>query len=690
MSGGQATSSGINYQQRIAAWCLINQYTEFDISVFFDEIPDELIIEKTAFETDKAIDDLNLFCRNNITVFLQVKRTVSLSVRSNSEFYKVIDQFVRTFIHQPYSNDFYGLITSTDASSKITNDLKKITISLKLNYTSLRENPLSESEKDTLWKLEQIFNQCYRKYAGREAKANDFNAFVKRLFVSVVDMEPGRTAEIAMLILLKSVGFNQPELILSLLIRNSLHYASHRMSVELQNLKELFDRYLDKQQTGNTLKLAADLFTVNVISHGEFPVAKEVLLIESLEDRFDYMIVELFRFDEDCKMRNSFLGNKKMTEGIPDFTVIGRFATMVGLERFLHDNHELYGEKRIGYFMANNIDDVEDTDCAELHRTFLKSLMKKNEDPLSCLHCGRVINEPEATLIEVDDLETAAAVGNVHNDCVRRVDRVLGRSNIPVTLTGEHLQYFDYRLWVSLLIKGQGLLNNFKASSQSFGDIPIIHWNSAGEYDPGYSYCMKFHLKDGSSAYAYQRGRIQKISKLEGEEKLIVFNNLLLECQNENDPWCFLTVSKHIGQYAQMLKMKQRDDQIVEISGAEIVKYSKLIADLFDNDCFYYAPLCFLRDRMSEQIIHISNVVPMISDPLGFDVAVENWKQAGFELGDVQLHIIKSDQEFDNCVRDIFAADLLPIIDPVLDRNANLVQGIYIEDFHEIMKQKKR
>ena len=65
MGGGQATNSGIDYQQRISAWFLINQYSNFDISVYFDQLEEELIINKTHFETGQNIDDLNLTCNND-------------------------------------------------------------------------------------------------------------------------------------------------------------------------------------------------------------------------------------------------------------------------------------------------------------------------------------------------------------------------------------------------------------------------------------------------------------------------------------------------------------------------------------------------------------------------------------------------------------------------------------------------
>jgi hypothetical protein len=147
MAGGQATNSGIDYQQRIAAWLLVNQYSKFDISAYFNQIDEELIINKIHFETDKNIDDLNITCTNSKIIFLQIKRSLSLSTKKESDFYKTILQFTQEFIEDENTANYFGLITTSDASSKINNDLRKLVVSLSLNYDSFDENPLNQSEK---------------------------------------------------------------------------------------------------------------------------------------------------------------------------------------------------------------------------------------------------------------------------------------------------------------------------------------------------------------------------------------------------------------------------------------------------------------------------------------------------------------------------------------------------------------
>lgn len=691
MAGGQATNSGIDYQQRIAAWCLINQFPEFDISIFFDQLDEELIIEKTHFETSEQIDDLNLTCKNYKVIFLQIKRSISLTVRETSDFYKTIKQFIQEFVKYENTDNYFGLITTSDASSKITNDLKKIVVSIKLNSDALEDNPLNESEKDTLGKFESLFNSIYEEIKKVKPTKEIFKAFAKRVFVGIIDIEAGHTVEIASQMLLKSIGFNRPELIWSVLIKNSLVYATSRLSIDKQKLDAIFEKYLTDEKNKTPEEVQNEFLKTNVISQGEYSTSKEVLLIESFMDELDYMIVELYRFKDDCQIKSTFHDDKIVIGNGDEWTVMQRFATMSGIDRFLEANQDLYKDKKIAIIPANDIDTVEDTDCAKLHKAHLETLITKNENPLLCLHCGKQVSDSNSLIIEVEDRDTPTAVGLVHIKCLRPIDRILGTIKIPGKGINKHLESFDFKLWVSLMMKGQGMLNALKASPQlTYGKTPIISWNSKEEYDPEYSYCIKFILEDGSNSYAYQRSRIERVNKPQALEHLELFKTAQQRQYEQNDPLCVLSVSKVAAPYSQLLKIKKTEDVILEVKSAEIAKYSKLIAKAFDKDLYHYAPLCIVRDKDSETIINLSNVVPLISDPLQFNDYFENWKQIGFELDDVELKIIKSDKDFDNNMRMIFADDMVPILDPLFDKNFNLVSGYPINEYDRMVEKMKQ
>jgi len=688
MAGGQATNSGIDYQQRIAAWCLINQFAEFDISIFFDQLDEELIIDKIHFETNQQIDDLNLTCKNHKLIFLQIKRSISLSIRETSDFYKTIKQFIHQFIRNENTKNYFGLVTTSDASSKISNDLKKILVSIKLNSDSFKDNPLNESEKDTLKKFELLFNVLYEELKNKKPTKESFKAFSRRIFVGIVDIEAGHTVEIASHMLLKSIGFNRPELIWSVLIKNALVYATKRLSIDRYKLNEIFGKYLDDEKNKSLEEEQNKLLKTEVISQGEYSTAKEVLLIKSFVDEYDLMIVELYRFKDDCQVKNTFYENKISIGSGEEWTVFQRFATALGLERFLDDNQNLYKDNKVAIIPANNIDNVEDTECAKLHKAYFETLISKNFNINLCLHCGKQVGEKNSLLIEVEDRDTPPAIGIVHKKCLRPIDRILGTIKIPGAETSKHLEYFDFKLWVSLIIKGQGMLNGLKSSPElTYGRQAVIAWNSNEEYDSEYSYCIKFMLEDGSTSYAHKRSRIERVNKHQAQEYIDLFENVRKQQIEKNDPWCILSVSKTYATYSELLKIKKPEDVILEIKSAEITKYSKLIAKAFDKDIFYYAPLCIVRDVETETIINIGNIVPIISDPLRFNETYDNWKKIGLEIEEVELKIIKSDKDFDYYMRMIFGDDMIPILDPLFDKNFQIVSGFPIKDYNKLVEQ---
>ncbi len=688
MAGGQATNSGIDYQQRIAAWCLINQFSKFDISIFFDQIDEKLVISKTLFETSEHIDDLNLICDNHKTIYLQIKRSISLSTRDSSDFYKTIKQFVQEFTKNEKTQNYFGLITTSDASSKIINDLKKIVASIKLSSDSFKDNPLNKSEKNTLDQFKSLFNIIYEQLTKNKATQESFNAFSKRIFIGVIDIEAGHTVEIASHILLKSIGFSRPELIWSILIKNSLVYASGRLSIDSNKLEEIFNRYLEDNKDKTVEDEQIEWLKTNIIDQGEYPTAKEVLLIESFIDNADFIIAELYRFEDDCRIRNAFYENRIVVTSDVEWKVIQRFATIAGLERFLDENQELYKDKKVVFIPATDIEKEENTECAKLHKVYLKSLFQKNLNPLLCLHCGKQCGENDSLIVEIEDRDTSPAVGIVHKKCIRPIDRILGSIKIPGEKSNTNLESFDFKLWVSLLIKGQGMFNTLKASPQLiYGRSPVIAWNSNEEYDPDYSYCVKFVLEDSSVSYSYQRNRIKRLNKLQAQEHIELFKAVQKKQVENNDPICVLSVSKMTGPYSELLKIKKPEDTIIEITSAEVAKYSKLIAKTFDKEIFYYAPLCLIRDSETETIVNLSNVIPIISDPLKFDEFCDNWNKIGFNLDKVELKIIKSDKDFDYYMRMIFGDEMIPIIDPLFDKKFNLISGLRITEYNKIIER---
>lgn len=557
-----------------------------------------------------------------------------------------------------------------------------------LNPEFLKENPLNESEKDCIEKTHNLFNEIYNKLNNKKATEEQFKSFLKKIFVCILDVEAGQTIEIAAMMLLKSVGFKNPEMIWAVLIKNTLFYSSQRLSIDRSKLIEIFEKYLNDKAVLDDFE---DPFKTEVVSMGPFSAAKEVLIIESFVDDFDFLIVELFRFNDDCSIKNSFTNNRLILGDGDEWTIIQRFATMAGLDRYLLDNLSTFKDKKIAMIPANGIENEEETECAILHKALLEELVSKNKTPLTCLHCDKAISNNNALLVELDDTETKKNVGNVHKECLRPVDRILGIATIPIADGAkDYLEYFDYKLWLSLIVKGQGMMNGIKSSSAFFsGKTPVVAWNSNEDYDADYSYCIKIILEDNSTSYVYQRGKIERLNKSNANKQIEIFEKKQEEFKKLNDPFCILSKSKTVSTYSQLLKLKTSDEKILEVKSYEVCRYSKQIAKAFDNDIFWYAPLCLLRDKEEETYFNLSNVIPILSSPLNFQEYFDNWQSLGFKTEGVELKIIKNDRDFDYYMRILFNDGICPIIDPIFDKNFNLIKGYPIRDFEKMKRERE-
>lgn len=685
MTGGHATNAGIEYQQRVGAWCLVNQFLEEDISMYFDVLDDKTTILKTCFETDVPIDDIKLECTNNKTIFLQIKRTIDFSTQEGSEFVKTLLQFVKEFVNSPEKDSVFGLITSSDASNKITNILKKLAIAVRLNREAFCDNPINKIEKDVLEKTEQIFQQAYESLAVAPSSRVIFLKFLSRVFISVIDIESGSHVEQAVLMTLRSLKCCSPEMVWGLLIKNCLYYATNRFSIENEKLKSILNRHLE---------IAPLVRFDNTDNKVDFPiqdcpVAKELIFVESFSEGFDFILMELYRFSECCENKTKFWKNHaKLANGI-ECVVIQRFATFLRAEQYLDENKDIYSDKRIAIIPANDIAKEEDSECAALHRSLIEKLIKENESFHNCLHCGKEIGFDQDYLIEVDDLETPPAFGIVHRKCVRPIDRIVGHAVAKDDMANSGNIKYEYQKWAKLLLNGQGLMNAIKSSMLQ--PVVTIWWNPEIEYDPDYSYCIRYTLENGDSFYDYRRGKIERLSKAECESRLAFYGEKFQEYKKINDPMCYLPKTKSVANYSIAVTQAQPNEAVLEIKSFEIERYSKLLAKAFENNISYYTPLCLVQNSEQESILCLDGIIPLISDPTQIEPILNNWKNVGKEIEEqIELKIIKNDQEFDNYMHLFFSDGCTPIIDPFFDKNFQLVKGYPIVPIDCVIEMQNR
>ncbi|GEM_PF-1283650 len=679
-ASGSATNAGIDYQQRVGAWFLVSQYTDFNINKTID-IDRDLLISSVHFETIDYVDDLRIDCED-ASIYCQVKRRIStLSSSSKSDFNKSIKQFINSFINEYSLSYIYVLVTTSESTSKLKKDLKKILTSIRLNDRDFQVNPLNKSEENTFKTFRTQFYLLYKDIKGLETDESTFIKFCKQVFISIIDLEEGSSNINAALMLLKSKSFPNPELIWKLLLSNCLTFAAKRQSVNKKYINGLLNQF------SSTFDKNADE-DIN----SNFSCGKDIILVESFVENADFLIIELFRFDDVGVPKQTYRDNKLVIEGkdeITEWNVIFRCSTTSGMLRYLDENMSLYESKTIATLEAHpDIEQVENLPHVIAYKEKLKIILSENIKKWECLHCGMSISSDDAYLVEIDEFGLKHSLGPIHKDCHRNLDRVLGITGLKEPLTESKLKYFDYKRWISLIIKGQGQITAIK--NMDYGNKkPIISYNFEREINEG-AYCIRVTHEDKTYSYLYSGHEIERYHKAEGERMLEHLKSELTNSNKHKDPIYSTSINYNRARYSELVKRKKSNEKLIKVIQYELIKYTAMLSKINETIEQDYAPVCLLYDKKTQELIDFSNIIPIITDPLKFDGFYENWTQAGFEIDECELKIIDNDKDFGLNLLRFFENGQKVIIDPEFDLEKNIINGFPIVKQQDLIEQKQK
>jgi len=425
-------------------------------------------------------------------------------------------------------------------------------------------------------------------------------------------------------------------------------------------------------------------------SNSHFAAGKDVIIVESFVEEIDLLIFELFRFDDNgikkIAFRDGFAAFKDKDGEEIKWKVIQRFATMDSLGKFVEENKQIFDEKKVTIMAASSeIDTVEEIEEVIQHKEFLQGLYDLNVKPMRCLHCSNMINTNDSYFVEIDEEGLKANVGNIHNGCLRPLDRIVGRTYFE-NLEETNLVNFDYEKWLSLLKRGQDFLRNAKYSSREY-KTPVISWNRKHNFNTG-EFCIKMFIEDGSYSYIQLGKEIHRFSANEIDAEVDFFNKRIADNTDENS-YAYTSKGRMFGTISQLEKIKSTDENILRVTHCEKAKYSNQLSVIkdIDND---YTPLGIVIDSETQEVINFDDCIPLISDPTKFDDFHSNWNNSGFAIGKCSLRIIESDKDFDLYIIAFFKDGMQPIIDPLFDKDKELTSGIYIKDIEEIVEENKR
>ncbi|BCJ76171.1 hypothetical protein CS0771_57150 [Catellatospora sp. IY07-71] len=234
--GGAATNSGIDFQHRVGALALVAMLTDLaDLDLVglgeAGETPTQV-----RFETADEVDDLVVVV-GEARLLVQAKNTISLSAGEDSEFAKVVRQFVQQFCRGA-RNERYVLAVSSGASGKIRVDFKKLCESYRLNESGVQDNPLTDNEREVLAAVNAHIDREFNSATGSDCDPLVRAAILRRIHVQSFDVVEGGANERLALVALAPIAATDPRLLWRNLIAICLGLSRGRLSIDASGLRE--------------------------------------------------------------------------------------------------------------------------------------------------------------------------------------------------------------------------------------------------------------------------------------------------------------------------------------------------------------------------------------------------------------------------------------------------------------------
>jgi len=225
-SGGAATASGMDFQNRVTAWVAVHILAEKAATPPWD-LPHDTVLEWFSCETPEPVDDLLVETSNKGRIFSQIKRRLNLTTGSNSDLASTLHQFVRQFINcrnasggsrhkaRPLdpARDRIVLITSSDSSEPIRTHLPNVLRRARNLNPDQKLNDAATNNKETE-ALSVIWNHIRRSWQAllnSEPSDEEFRQLLSLVRIHVLDVEAEGKDEREAKNLLRSSILHEPD-----------------------------------------------------------------------------------------------------------------------------------------------------------------------------------------------------------------------------------------------------------------------------------------------------------------------------------------------------------------------------------------------------------------------------------------------------------------------------------------------
>lgn len=666
---GASVSSGASYQARVGAYVIVCQMCNADTGT---DIALAEAVRKISFETMEEVDDINVLLKNGSTIYIQAKATISFSIAPKGELRSVLDQFQR---QRCRDGDRLLLITTSRASKRIVYDLRSAFDA----YRHAEEWAFYKTQPKAVTATIDEVKATLRElgYSG------DVAALIKLMSVIVLDVEADEPLEQALVLTMQSCNFIAPRAVWGKLIADCMNYSKSRHTVEFEEIEKSYERFRSEEKAVEE-EATAELMRFEI--GRDISAGREVVLCESdgeiLPEGLN--LIEFYRFDSECNERIRFDGEKVILGDGRTLKILRRAATYEGMTRLIERDSNLAKGKEIHLIPANRLDNVDESPCALVQRERIEKAISQNDQPMSCLHCGKPVFSSAAHVVELSP-HHAPIVGLTHDGCLLPVDRVLGMVKNEFFEKHSELIDFDVVGWFKAIHGGQMAFVNAKHVANS--QAAYILWANEEVGEPLGNYVVEVSLINGEREIVTRRNGVHRFSKLRADDFAKQLNIHFAEARANRDPFCYSDQSKAFGYKSKLLEMLGAKEKLRPVDHARSRIYDATFAKQFSRVGQWYAPLLYLRNAETDETISLQNSVFMLTDPLSLEDFLENWAEAQVYSGDYRTEVILTDVEFDSFMRWNEARGYSAIVDPLFDpSNQSLISGHPVMS-EELLKQ---
>lgn len=681
----QPTNAGIDFQQRVSALMMILMEFEIDINAILSiDLRDQ--IQKLNFEAIEKIDDLVMTTVTNRKIYMQMKRNISFSEETTSEFYSVCAQFVRQYVEGNPEDLAYVLVTRTQASSSITVKLKRILDGIRLANTINIKSNLNKNEIALLEKFERIMQAEYERVSGNAISESVLKNLLSKIYVEVFDVEAGEGFEKHIKLILHSRLEGDVEQFWGMLISKAVQYAANRNCLDKDAFHKQIEKYrVTHEDTEKTIKIEWEEDNTDiaiqkdyVIALGNCEINREIGLENP--DENVVLIMELYRFNNGKKKDSlQYVAPNIMKWGNDfSFEILFRCSSRSRIEKYIADGGLAYyidDYKKVIYVPTRGEFDKEKVEVA-YEDLIKKSISSKKE--CKCVNCGKAIFDNEAYSVEIDNVECSGQAGLIHKECIRPIDRVLGIAKIPSARNYGYLKNFDINLWIKLIVKGKQAWGNINSLQQNISPFVV----DTDEVFTDGKYCVRTVLSDGNVRYAINRGVIHRMSRTAAEDFAKQLTERYQEANMLGNPICYSSETYVYGPYEQLLVQMDGKEELLECICAEVAFYNDTIAKMYNESETYYAPVIYLSVE-GEPVI-FDGIFPLITNPLELNYYLGNWKKAGITIENYEVNIIKEDSDFILKILSLISNGIRPIVDMIIGKDRRLIKGCVIHTMREL------